>query len=147
MDCLVKLSLQRNHISNMDFTESSWCAFFPYRFHSANALLTYRFMSPLSHLCHLPCPPHVWLCSILYPRCSSRRPRLEVLNVSQNRIQRVTGLHLLPSLVVLNLGKCLCLHELVGGPGASVMRSPQRRPFATAPQRCPVHDRLCYYSF
>ncbi|KAI0259785.1 hypothetical protein BC834DRAFT_832867 [Gloeopeniophorella convolvens] len=30
-------------------------------------------------------------------------PRLEVLNVSQNRIQRVAGLSLLPSLVVLNL--------------------------------------------
>lgn len=70
-----------------------------------------------------------WLCSILYPRCSSRRPRLEVLNVSQNRVQRVTGLHLLPSLVVLNLGKCLYSH----GPGASAMRSPQCRPFATAP--------------
>lgn len=87
------------------------------------------------------------LCSILCPRCSSHRPRLEVLNVSQNRVQCVTGLHLLPSLVVLNLGKCLCLHELVGGPGASVMRSPQRRPFATAPQRCPSYGRLCYYSF
>ncbi|KAI9443077.1 hypothetical protein H4582DRAFT_1922206 [Lactarius indigo] len=30
-------------------------------------------------------------------------PTLEALNVSQNRIQRVAGLHLLPSLVVLNL--------------------------------------------
>jgi hypothetical protein len=70
-----------------------------------------------------------WPCSILCPRCSSRRPRLEVLNVSQNRVQCVTGLHLLPSLVVLNLGKCLCSHE----PDASAMRSPQCRPFATAP--------------
>ncbi|KAH9969456.1 hypothetical protein BC827DRAFT_1333024 [Russula dissimulans] len=62
MDCLVKLSLQRNRIADMDFTQCSW-------------------------------------------------PKLEVLNASQNRIQRTNGLSLLPSLVVLNLGACSSPHE------------------------------------
>ncbi|KAH9012964.1 hypothetical protein EDB83DRAFT_2444339 [Lactarius deliciosus] len=41
------------------------------------------------------------IANIDFTHCSW--PRLEALNVSQNRIQRVAGLHLLPSLVVLNL--------------------------------------------
>jgi hypothetical protein len=30
MDCLVKLSLQRNHIVDLGFTQGSWCAFLPF---------------------------------------------------------------------------------------------------------------------
>ena len=65
-----------------------------------------------------------WLYSILSPSpLSLRRPRLEVLNASQNRIQHVAGLSLLPSLVVLNLGECSCPHKHASGSDESVMRS------------------------
>jgi hypothetical protein len=103
-------------------------------------LLTHRFISPLSHSCHQHCHPHAWLPHgfvpflSLSPHC---RPRLEVLNASQNSIRYIAGLSLLPSLVVLNLGKWRCLHKSARGSNASVMRSLQRRPSPTAP-----HDVL-----
>jgi Leucine-rich repeat (LRR) protein len=70
MHCLVKLSLQRNHIVEMDFTQGSWCAFLPYRLYSGNTLLYCHFLSPLSHhllnpLCHPSRLAAAWLCSIL----------------------------------------------------------------------------------
>jgi hypothetical protein len=51
-----------------------------------------------------------WPCSILslFP---FSRPRLEVLNASQNRIRHMAGLSLLPCLVVLNLGEWPCIHK------------------------------------
>lgn len=81
----------------------------------------HRFMSPLSHS-HLS-PSHLspsrlssaWLCSISFH--VPPRPRLEVLNASQNRIQCIAGLSFLPSLVVLNLGECPCTHKSASGIG------------------------------
>lgn len=108
---------------------------------SENTLLMYRFISPLlSHSCHHSVTPRLassWLCSILSLSPLNSRPRLEVLNASQNRIQHIAGLSLLPSLVVLNLGEWPRLHKSARGSDASVMRSSQRRPSPTAP-----HDVL-----
>jgi hypothetical protein len=93
------------------------------------------FMSPLCH-------PHAWLPRgfvpfLLSPLLLYSRPRLEVLNASQNRIQHIATLSFLPSLVVLDLGEWTCLHKSARGSDASVMRSLQRRPSPTAP-----HDVL-----
>ena len=108
---------------------------------SKNTLLMYRFMSPLSHSCHhsVTLTPGFLVAlfhSIPLPS-SYPRPRLEVLNASQNRIQHVAGLSLLPSLVVLILGEWPRLNKSARGSDASVMRSLQRRPSPTAP-----HDVL-----
>lgn len=94
----------------------------------------YRFISPLSHSCHH--SPHARLPRgfvPFFPLPSYSRPRLEVLNASQNRIQHIAGLSLLPSLVVLDLGEWPFLHKSTRGSDASVMRSLQRRPSPTAP--------------
>ncbi len=102
--------------------------------HPANA----PFHIPVSHPCH----PHchlmpgfgVALSVFSRPPLSFCRPRLEVLNASQNRIQHIAGLSLLPSLVVLNLGECPCPHQSAIGSDESVMRSLQRRPSPTVPR-------------
>ena len=95
----------------------------------------YRFISPLSHSCHHCHPAPGFLVALFhsFPLPSYSRPRLEVLNASQNRIQHIAGLSLLPSLVVLNLGEWPCLHKSARGSDTSVMRSLQCRPSPTAP--------------
>ena len=95
----------------------------------------YRFISPLSHSCHHCHPTPGFLVALFhsFPLPSYSRPRLEVLNASQNRIQHIAGLSLLPSLVVLNLGEWPCLHKSARGSDTSVMRSLQCRPSPTAP--------------
>ena len=111
-------------------------------------MLTHCFISPLSHPhCH----PHAWLWRgfvpffhvPLPPFC---RPRLEVLNASQNRIQHVAGLSLLPSLVVLNLGECPCAHKsasVIGRIGDAISPTPT---FPHGSARSPLYGRFRCYS-
>lgn len=87
MDGLVKLSLQGNALHSVDVTGFRWCVPPLYPAYRRGA------RSGSSSRCLF-----VW-------RVSCDRARLEMLNMSHNRLGSLVGLASLPALIALNLGK------------------------------------------
>lgn len=88
MDGLIKLSLQGNLIQSVDLSKFKWS-------------VTCFFQSN-------------WSRKRAYPGFFRYRKRLEMINISQNRLERITGVDMLQSLVALNLGEDMISTPRVG---------------------------------
>ncbi|KAI3611006.1 sin component scaffold protein cdc11, partial [Moniliophthora roreri] len=87
MDSLVKISLQGNAIRKIDLAACRWCVVPPYR------------ASFISETIHSFIPASLRLAT----NFSGYRHRLEMLNLSQNRLESITEVATLSSLIALNL--------------------------------------------
>lgn len=120
MDSLAKLSLQDNALASIDFSTCSW--FVLLLLLRAYMQLTVIVFPSAAAYPRDPCSlyrlPHLsislsWRCSGIIAQLRlllgelTRRGKLEMLNLSYNRLEDVRGLAALKALIVLNLGACL----------------------------------------